>query len=261
MVKWFSALILSVLALSFSSYAKEKLHIAVAANFSAPVKTLAQLFELQCECSVLVTSGSTGMLFAQIVNGAPYDIFLAANSQHPLQLQQQQLIVEGSRFTYAVGQLVWWQPQGGADVSEVSKVNEASVRQWQQPLALANPKLAPYGVAAAKTLAHFGDSPVTKVKRIQGNNAAQTYQFIHSGNVAAGFVAVSQVLERPREEYWLVPPALYVEPIEQQLVILKASNNILLAQQFSDILRSPQGEEIIRAAGYTFAASQNQQVP
>lgn len=218
------------------------LHIAVAANFLSTSKQLAKDFEQLSGHKVLVSFGSTGMLYAQINHGAPYDIFFAANSAHPQQLEQQQLIVSGSRKTYAKGLLVLWIPNS-------QHVGQNSLTHWQGKLSIANPALAPYGKAAIQALEKMGLLASLQSHLVRGSNVAQAFQFVHSGNATGGFVAASQVLEQPAEQIWSIPSDYY-QPIEQQLVLLKNSDNQHLAQQFIDFIFSPQGQKMILAAGY-----------
>ncbi|WP_416305922.1 molybdate ABC transporter substrate-binding protein [Neptunicella sp. SCSIO 80796] len=236
----------SLIAADVSAADNNPLHIAVAANFLGTSKQLVKKFEQHSGHKVQLSFGSTGMLYAQIKHGAPYDIFFAANTAHPQKLEQQQLIVPGSRQTYAMGKLVLWIPKS-------NDVNQQSLQHWQGKLSIANPDLAPYGQAAMQTLEKAGLLAALQPHIVQGNNVAQAFQFVHSGNATGGFVAASQVLTVPRQQIWSVP-ASYYQPVEQQLVILKRSGHQALAQQFIDFIFSATGQEMILAAGYQASA-------
>ncbi|WP_438864301.1 molybdate ABC transporter substrate-binding protein [Neptunicella sp.] len=230
------------MALSTPTSHDKPLHIAVAANFLSTAKQLVSDFEQHSGSKVLISFGSTGMLYAQINHGAPYDIFFAANTIHPKKLEQQQLIVAGSRQTYAIGKLVLWIP-------DATTTNELSLQNWQGKLSIANPDLAPYGQAAIQSMEKAAVLDQMQAHIVQGNNVAQAFQFVHSGNAKGGFVAASQVLKQPQAQIWIVPTDYY-QPIEQQLVRLKNSHAQAMAQQFIDFIFSASGQKVIAAAGY-----------
>ena len=229
----------------------DPLRVAVASNFLMPAKELAARFEKTSGQAVTLSAGSTGKLYAQIVHGAPFSVFLAANATEPQRLEAEGLAVTGSRFTYATGRLVLW----SLDPDLLKAVDGADLirRGDFDRLAIANPKTAPYGAAAVQTLRALGLAPARLGPRVvRGENVSQTYQFVATGNVDLGFVALSQVSnpERPAQgSYWLVPEDLH-EPIEQQTVLLARAAEDNQAKAFLAYLRSPAARELIAAYGY-----------
>jgi molybdate transport system substrate-binding protein len=244
---------LVLIALLTSNVQAAQLRVAVASNFLFPVKNLAHMFEAQSGHSLRISAGSTGKLYAQIVNGAPFDVFLAANSREPRRLETAGMIVPGSRFTYALGCLALWGPQMAA----AGEGLEAVLGSAQlQRLAVANPVTAPYGAAAIEVLEKLDLHDALKERIIRGENVSQAYQYVASGAAQLGFVALSQIKSRPKaaitgsaDRYWLVEPALYA-PIQQQVVILKRAEGNVAAHQFLDFLKSPAGRSAIEASGY-----------
>ncbi|MHC4108813.1 MAG: molybdate ABC transporter substrate-binding protein, partial [Planctomycetota bacterium] len=194
---------------------------------------------------VVLTFGSTGKHYAQIVNGAPFDAFLAADVRHPQMLEQEGVAVAGSRFTYAVGRILLWSPMPDYVDPEGMVLETGDFRH----LALANPKLAPYGRAARQVLEARGLWPGLEKRTVRGENIAQAYQFVGSGNAELGFVARSQVVRPgapPVGSWWEIPPDLH-SPIEQQAVLL---TDDATARAFVDFIRSAAGIDIIRTHGY-----------
>ncbi len=229
----------------------EPLRIAVASNFLRPAKALAAGFEESSGRVVTVSTGSTGKLYAQIINGAPYSVFLAANVSEPKRLEADGRAVAGSRFTYATGRLVLWSRNralltagDGADLIR---------RQDFTRLAIANPRTAPYGAAAVQAMQALGLDPKGLGRHlVRGENVSQTYQFIASGNVDAGFVSLSQMGDPRRSvegSYWLVPADLH-DPIEQQAVLLARAAADAHAKAFLHYLRSPEARALIAGYGY-----------
>ncbi len=245
------ALLLCLFAACGTSVLAEPLRIAVASNFLMPARALADRFEKTSGRDVVISTGSTGKLYAQIVNGAPYSVFLAANITEPQRLEADGQAVAGSRFTYATGRLVLWSLAPalftGGDGAEL--IRRADFRRF----AIANPRTAPYGIAAVQTLRALGLDPGTLGPRlVRGENVSQTYQFIASGNVDAGFVALSQVNNSDRSAeggYWLVPADLHA-PIEQQAVLLVRAAADAHAKAFLHYVQSPEARELIAAYGY-----------
>ncbi|MBQ25470.1 molybdate ABC transporter substrate-binding protein [Alcanivorax sp.] len=213
--------------------------VAVAANFAQTLKQLITLYiKSHPDDRIGVTVASTGTLAAQIRQGAPYDIFLAADQRRPAELAQEGLLVPASIRTYAQGILVLWTPTRGVSLGP------ESLRQGNvNPLALANARTAPYGVAAASALARV-NLPAA-VKRVTAENVGQSYHFAHSGAAAAAFVALSQV-QQQGGSLWRVPMDWYA-PIVQQGGLLGANAT---AQRFYDFLFSPQAQTLIDQAGY-----------
>jgi molybdate transport system substrate-binding protein len=226
----------------------DETQIAVAANFASPARKLAGQFAQRTGHRLALSSGSTAKLYAQIRNGAPFDAFLSADDETPLRMEKERLAVAGSRFTYAVGKLVLWSPKP-AMVDDQGNVLRA--RAFNR-LAIANPRLAPYGAAAKEAMEKLGVWQGLQEKLVQGENIAQTYQFVSSGNADLGFIALSQLPEgsaRGAGSHWLVPAELHA-PLRQDAVLLErgASNGAALA--FLEYLRSAPARELIRAHGY-----------
>jgi molybdate transport system substrate-binding protein len=227
----------------------DEIRLAVASNFVVPVKQIAERFEADSGHRVIISAASTGKLYAQIVNGAPFDLFLAANSREPQRLEAQDRIRPGSRYTYALGVLALWSPAAGSADAEASL---AFVPAERQRVAIANPRTAPYGTAAEAVLQAWGQLDVLQGRLIRGENIAQAYHFVASGNAGFGFVALSQLLDPerpPAGRYWRIDPALY-PPIRQQVVILKRAADQPAAAAFWRYLKSAAARERIRAFGY-----------
>ena len=225
-----------------------EVRVAVAANFAAPMQKLARVFEQETGHKILLALGSTGGFYAQIKHGAPFDILLAADDETPLKIEQEGLGVAGYRFTYAIGKLVLWSRQPGL----VDDKGEVLRRGQFQRLAIANPKLAPYGAAAVEVLTHLGLLQAVQAKWVQGENIAQTYQFIATENVPLGFVALSQVMSDGQIQSgsaWVVPSHLHA-PIQQDAVLLNKGRDNMAAQALMRFLRSDKVRSYIRASGY-----------
>lgn len=221
---------------------------AVAANFTAAIRRLAPDFENATGDRLLASFGSTGKLYAQIRNDAPFDVFLAADQERPRLLEQQGDAVAGSRFTYAVGQLVLW----SADPNTVDANGEVLRRGDFAHLAIANPKTAPYGAAAEQTLRRLGVWNRLQPQLVRGENITQTFQFVSSGNAALGLVAASQLRALPasrRGSQWPVPDRLH-DPLRQDAVLLKRGAANSAAHRFLEYLRSPRALSIIHDLGY-----------
>lgn len=223
------------------------LHVAVAANFHSSIKTLVDKFEQLSGHTVILSSGSSGTLYAQITNGAPYDVFLSADAERPKKLESLNLIVPNSRHTYAEGILALWLPHE-------QNFTFAQLDTWSNILAIANPKTAPYGLAAQQTLQKLNLFERFSNRLIMGNNVAQTHQFIFSGNIDLGFVALSQVLDA--EGTVLVVPKQYYAPIKQQLVILAGQKNLSIAEAFVEFLLSSPTQTHLASLGYRTATSE-----
>ena len=236
-----------VLALSPGIAAAEEAQLAVAANFAAPAKQLAQRFAQQTGHKLAISAGSTGKFYAQIRNGAPFDVLLSADEDTPRRLERERLAVAGSRFTYAVGKLVLWSPREGVVDGKGEVLRQGAFKR----LAIANPKLAPYGAAAQQAMEKLGVWSALQDRLVQGENIAQTFQFVASGNAELGFVAWSQIAEggAPRGSHWLVPPELHT-PLRQDAVLLAHGAGNAAARQFVAFLRDPATRELIRGFGY-----------
>ncbi len=254
-----------ILSLSWSIPAQaEQLTAAVAANFAGTIKQLEPLFKAQTGHELITSFASTGTLYTQIRNGAPFDILLAADKRHAQQLIVDGLAIKDSLFVYAVGQLVLWSSDPDLIDQRGSVLNDTN---WSakpiQHIALANPDTAPYGAAAAQTLAALSLSERTQNNRVTGQNVAQVFQFVISGNAQLGFIARSQVLALPeatRGSSWEIPTELHT-PIEQAAITLKRGKENVAALAFIAFLKSPKAREVIRHSGYQIHNVETRQGP
>jgi molybdate transport system substrate-binding protein len=242
-----SIMLLSFLTLNSSTYAEE-IHAAVASNFTAPMKDIVKQYEEESGNKVILSFGSSGKFFAQIQNGAPFQIFLSADESKPDALEKAGLIVTGTRFTYAIGALALWSVK-----PDFIDNNDARLKSGDfNKLALANPKLAPYGFAATEVLEGLGLTESTKSKWVMGENISQTYQFASTGNTDLGFVALSQIMSEGRitkGSSWIIPTDQY-SPIRQDAVLLKSAENSTAAKELLNYLRSDKARSIIHSYGY-----------
>lgn len=230
----------------------EDVQVAVAANFTAPLQAISAAFERDTGHHVLASPGATGQLYAQVRNGAPYEVFLSADAATPAKLESEGASVKGSRFTYAIGTLALWSPKADY-VDAQGKVLEAN---GFQHLAIANPTTAPYGLAATQVLEHLKLTQATQPKLVQGQSISQAFQFVESGNAELGFVALSQVFKDGKVtsgSAWQVPQALY-DPIRQDAVVLSKGEHSAAAKAFVEYLRGPKAAQIINAYGYALDA-------
>ncbi|MHB1215285.1 MAG: molybdate ABC transporter substrate-binding protein [Thiobacillus sp.] len=238
---------LVVLGLSTSLRAAE-VQVAVAANFTAPMQKIAADFERDTGHKAQLAFGSTGKFYAQIRNGAPFEVFLAADDNTPAKLEQEGLAVSGSRFTYAIGQLALWSAKPGYVDDKGAVLKQGTFEH----LAIANPKLAPYGAAAVETLNKLGLLSSIEGKFVQGENIAQAFQFVSTGNAELGFVALSQVFvdgTLKAGSAWIVPDSLH-SPIRQDAVILARGTGNPAAQALMKYLKADKARAIIKAYGY-----------
>ncbi len=223
----------------------DQVHVAVAANFHATLQQIADGFSKQAPHRVLISSGSTGKLYAQIVHGAPYEIFLAADAERPQRLEREGRSVKGSRYTYARGRLALWSRDAQRVDATGSVLQTASVTH----LAMANPRTAPYGLAAKQTLQHLGLWPLWQPRIVQGEDIGQVLQFLDSGAAEMGFVAYAQVKQRGAGSYWRVPQTHHAV-LEQQAVLLPRGATAPAALAFMRYLRSAEARRLIEDAGY-----------
>ena len=224
--------------------------VAVAANFTAPMQKIARAFEADTGHKAVLTFGSTGAFYAQIRNGAPFQLLLSADDETPARLEREGATVAGSRFTYAIGRLVLWSAQPGV----VDDKGELLRKRGDGRIALANPKLAPYGAAAIEAMTILGLLQSLQPRFVQGENIAQTYQFVATGNAALGFVALSQVMVDgaiARGSAWVVPATLHA-PIRQDAVLLVKGKDNTAAVALAGFLKSEKARAIIRSYGYEF---------
>ena len=244
--KLLSTLLLACV-MSSGSHAAEVL-VAVAANFAAPMQKIAPLFEKDTGHKAILSFGATGSFYAQIKNGGPFQILLSADDETPLKLEKEGLGIVGSRFTYATGKLVLWSKQPGKvdDAGQILKAGNF------QRLAMANPKLSPYGMAAQETLAKLDLLQTVQPKIVQGDNIAQTYQFVFTENAQLGFVALSQVFadgKIAQGSAWVVPSHLH-SPLQQDALLLNPGKNKPAAEALMNYLKSDKAKNIIKAYGY-----------
>ncbi len=223
----------------------DEIRVAAASNSRGVLQELAQRFEENTGHEPVLIFGSTGKHYAQIVNGAPFDVFLAADAERPQKLEAAGLTVEGTRFTYALGRLVLWSTDDGLVDPDGQILATAGFRR----LAIASPGLAPYGRAAMEAIDKLGHRERVEGKLVMGENVGQAFQFVVSGNAELGLVAWSQLQQGDRPiqgSSWRVPESLH-SPIEQQAVQLRSGE---AAESFLVFLRSEKAFEILRAYGY-----------
>lgn len=240
---------LSILCLCCSASAlADEVQVAVAANFTAPLQALAAPFEKATGHKLVAAFGATGQFYAQIKNGAPFEVLLAADASTPARLEHDGLAVPGTRFTYAVGNLVLW----SADPAYLDGSDAALKAGQFKHLALANPKAAPYGLAATQVLDKLGLTDSVKGKRVEGQNITQAHQFVSTGNAELGFVALSQVYKDGNVtsgSAWIVPDEMY-DPINQDAVMLKRGANNPAAAALLGYLKGPEAAKVIESFGY-----------
>lgn len=242
-------LIFAFLMLAYlpSTAKAQTLKLAVASNFINPIKVIAEDFQQETGHNLSLSFGSSGKLFAQIQHLAPYDVFLSADVQKPRTLINKGLAQADSFAVYAKGKLALWAPSSSIsdDMTETLKM--------ANKIAIANPKLAPYGKAAQQALQHIGIWSLVEHKLITGENIGQTYQFVRSGNVAYGFVALSQTLKDNSKGHTVTIPDAFHEPILQAGVILSHSDKLSLARDFMAFLLRPDTQAKLRSFGYDSA--------
>lgn len=241
--------LVSALCLASGAYAAE-VSVAVAANFSAPMQKIATAFERDSGHQAVLSFGSTGKFYAQISHGAPFQILLAADQTTPERLEREGMTVSGSRFTYAIGKLALWSRQ-----PDLVDAQGAVLRSDRfASIALADPRLAPYGAAAIETLGHLDLLKALQAKFVQGENIAQTYQFVATENAPLGFVALSQIYADGKiseGSAWIVPVEFY-SPLLQDAVILKTGADNPAAVALADYLRGEKARSIMQSYGYGF---------
>jgi len=234
--------------LTLNSAWADEVQVAVAANFTAPIQAIAKDFEKDTGHKLVASFGATGQFYAQIKNGAPFEVFLSADDTTPEKLENEGETVKGSRFTYAIGTLALWSPKAGYvdDKGEVLKKND------YKHLSIANPKAAPYGLAATQVLAKLNLTEATKGKLVEGQNITQAFQFVSTGNAELGFVALSQIYKDGKVSNgsaWIVPANLH-DPIKQDAVILNKGKDNAAAKALVDYLKGPKATAVIKSYGY-----------
>jgi len=222
--------------------------VAVAANFTAPMQKIARAFEQDTGHKALLAFGSTGKFYAQIKNGAPFAVLLAADDETPARLEKEGLAIAGTRLTYATGRLALWSktPNWVDDKGEVLRGSGFN------KLAIADPKLAPYGAAAMEVIQHLGVQASVGPRLVQGESIGQTYQFVSTENAQLGFVALSQISLDGRISQgsaWIVPPSMHT-PLKQDAVLLHAGKDNPAAQALLAYLQGDKAKAIMRQYGY-----------
>ena len=239
-------LIASLPGVASSVHAAE-ISVAVAANFTAPMQQIAAAFEKETGHKVQAAYGATGKFYAQIKNGAPFEVLLSADDETPARLIKENAAQAGSQFTYAIGKLVLWSSKSAI----VDGAGAVLKNGGFDHLAIANPKLAPYGAAAVEVMKGLGVYESIQPKIVTGESIAQTHQFISTGNALLGFVALSQVLKDGKMDgsAWIVPAKLYA-PIRQDAVILERGKGKPAAVALMQYLKSDKAKAVIQSFGY-----------
>jgi molybdate transport system substrate-binding protein len=245
MLRWLPAL---CIALSSAPAQAEDVQVAVAANFTAPMKLIAADFEKDTGHKAVLTFGATGKFYAQITNGAPFEVFLAADDETPAKLEKEGAAVNGTRFTYATGKLVLWSAQPGVVDAQGEVLKKGDFKK----IAIAAPKLAPYGAAAVETINKLGLQAALEPKLVQGESIGQAFSFVSTGNAELGFIALSQVYEGGKIKSgsaWIVPANLH-SPIRQDAVLLAKAKDSKAAAQLMAYLKTDKARAVIRSFGY-----------
>ena len=237
-----------------AALASSTARIAVASNFAVPMKALIKDFQSQHSGRIIASYASSGKLYAQIQHGAPFDGFFSADQDKVNRLASKNMAITGSQFTYAEGTLVLWsndpkQPMVNQEILSGNTFNK---------LALANPKLAPYGLAAKQTLEHLNLITSTRTKWVMGENISQAFQFTLSGNAQLGFIALSQLLnsDRKSKNYWKVPKHFH-KPIYQDAVLLQSGSENTIVKSFMTYMKSNRAINIIEEFGYSIPVRTN----
>lgn len=239
--------LLATIAWTGAAHAAD-VQVAVAANFTAPMQKIAAQFEQDTGNKAVLSFGATGKFYAQINNGAPFDVLLAADDETPAKLEQEGQGIRGTRFTYAIGKLVLWSAKEGYVDANGDVLKTGNFAH----LSIGNPKTAPYGVAAVETLKKLNQYDRLQSKIVQGENISQAQQFVSSGNAELGFVALSQVWHDGKlnsGSAWIVPANLY-SPIRQDAIVLKKGEGNPAAKALETYLKSDKAKAIIRSYGY-----------
>lgn len=241
--------LLIFLQIPFTTASAEEVHVAVATNFRTTLSEIVRNFERDTKHTALVNSGSSGKFYAQIKHGAPFDVFFSADVMRPKRIEEEGLAVPGSRFTYAIGRLTLWSPDPNMIKGDGLTVLANGLFEH---LAMANPKTAPYGTAAKRTLEALGLWKDIKGRTVQGENIGQAFHFVHSQNAQLGFVALSQVLDpkiNGAGSRWDVPENLH-ETLRQQAILLTQGQHNSAAKAFLDYVKRLKARTIIEEFGY-----------
>lgn len=222
----------------------KEVKVAIAANFTEPAKEIAAAFEKASGSKLVLSFGATGQFYAQITQGAPFEVFLAADTATPTKAVAEKHAIAGTQFTYAVGQLVLYSTMPGLATGEDALKSAKFSR-----IAMANPATAPYGAAAVTVMKALGVHAALTTKIVQGQNIGQTYQFVRTGNAEVGFVALSQVAFEDGGSRWVVPGNLH-RPILQDAVLLKVGEGNSAARAFLEFLKGKASQAVIEKFGY-----------
>ena len=225
-----------------------EIKVAVASNFANTLKEIAVEFQRDTGYQLAITPGATGKFYAQISNGAPFDVFLSADDETPRKLAQEGKAIAASQFTYATGRLALWSPSPdlvdkNADILKTDKFKY---------IAIANAKVAPYGQAAVQTMQKLGVLSKIEPRVVQGESIAQTFQFVSTGNAQLGFVALSQIFENGKIKTgsaWIVPEEMH-EQLKQDAVVLQSCKNTSACQALMDYLKSEKIKKMMSSYGY-----------
>jgi molybdate transport system substrate-binding protein len=247
MISYLRAIPLVLLCLISLNANGKSLTVAVAANFAPLLKELTAEFEQQAQTKVKISSASSGVLYQQILHGAPFDIFLSADNLRTALLVKQGQAIADSRKVYAIGQLALWHNGDHAPSLNLLK-------QYQGRLAIANPKTAPYGLAAKQALNYLNLWQNYTSRLVIGTNINQSYQQVHSKAITLGLVSYSQLLLNNQQHKALLLPKESYQPLSQELVVLTQSKQQTLARQFSDYLLSPVVQAKIAKSGYLISS-------
>jgi molybdate transport system substrate-binding protein len=224
-------------------------NVAVAANFTDAANEIAAVFKKKTGHEAILSFGSTGQFYAQITQGAPFEVFLAADDERPRKAIEEGFAVAGTQFTYAIGTLVLWSQDPDLVQGEQTLKDGDFAK-----IAIANPEAAPYGAAAVQTMRALGVFDRLEPKIVQGNNISQTFQFVETGNAEIGFVALAQVARSAEGSRWVVPGRLHA-PIRQDAVLLEKGADSEAARAFVEFLNGPEAAAIIGKFGYGTDAS------
>ena len=248
MQKAHKIILLCLFCLGLGNARAEILQVAVASNFQGALASIAKSFEMDTGHKVVAISGATGKFYAQITNGAPFEVLLSADQETPIKLEAEGFAVQGSRFTYATGRLVLWSNKSHYVDRDGLILNAGNFEH----LSVANPKTAPYGAAALEVIRKLKLEKTLSPKLVQGENIAQAHQFVVSGNAELGFVALSQVYKDGQltsGSAWFIPEEMY-STLRQDAVILRPGAENPAAKAFLDYLKSPKALEIMAKLGY-----------
>jgi molybdate transport system substrate-binding protein len=245
--KLFTWCLFVIMTITVAPASAEQALVAVAANFVPPFREIALEFEKSTGHQLQVAGGSSGNFYSQIKNGAPFDVFFSADMERPKLLEDEGFGVKGTRLTYAVGRLVLWSPN-----ADLVKGEETLRFKQYKRLAIANPKTAPYGLAAMQAMQKLEIWESLQPQIVMGENLGQTMGFIESGNAQLGFVALSQVMDpkiKGKGSHWNVPTNLH-EPIKQDVILLTKGKDNPAAKALMEFMSGPQAKGVIERYGY-----------